>query len=255
MPIHDWTRVSDGTFHAFHNAWITHLQESLNGSALPEPYYALGEQRSGDFGPDVLVLKAEETVAEPESAGVSYGDTQGLVAVAEAPPMVRIAQEAIEDMAFYLTRQRHIAVRHAGDDRVIGLIEIVSKANRHSLDTLNDFADKVIAALRDGIHVLVIDLLPPGRHEPNGIHGFIWERMMAGTYVAPDRQTLTLVSYCSARPVKAWVEPLSVGDSLTQMPLFLTTGHYVPTPLEETYAQAWSGVPSRWKRVIESREP
>ena len=30
MPVHDWTRVSAGTFHAFHNAWITHIQEMLN---------------------------------------------------------------------------------------------------------------------------------------------------------------------------------------------------------------------------------
>jgi len=30
MPMHNWTRVSAGTFHDFHNAWITHIKESLN---------------------------------------------------------------------------------------------------------------------------------------------------------------------------------------------------------------------------------
>lgn len=39
MPVHDWTRVDAGTFHAFHTAWITHLSETLNGGLLPPDYY------------------------------------------------------------------------------------------------------------------------------------------------------------------------------------------------------------------------
>ena len=34
MPVHDWTRVSPGTFHDFHGRWITHLSESLNAGLL-----------------------------------------------------------------------------------------------------------------------------------------------------------------------------------------------------------------------------
>src|SRR5260370_23688552 len=41
MPIHNWTRVEDGTFHHFHTTWITHLSEALNSGILPSPYYAL----------------------------------------------------------------------------------------------------------------------------------------------------------------------------------------------------------------------
>ena len=40
MPVHDWTKVDVGTFHSFHNAWITHLMGKLNGGVLPEGYYA-----------------------------------------------------------------------------------------------------------------------------------------------------------------------------------------------------------------------
>lgn len=252
MPMHDWTRVSAGTFYDFHNAWITHIKEALNEGLLPEPYYALGEQRSGDIGPDVLALKtsAEEDVVDAVGGGA--GDSaNGLVAVAESPPRVRISQEADEDIAFYLRRQRSVVVRHGSGDRIVSLVEIVSRANRHSLETLDDFVDKVVAALREGIHVLVIDPFPPGRHDPNGIHGFVWERLMAGEYEAPDELPLTLVSYTAGHPITAWVEPLAVGCELTAMPLFLTTGHYIPLPLEETYGQSWAGVPRRWQRVIE----
>ncbi|MFK7818877.1 MAG: DUF4058 family protein [Planctomycetaceae bacterium] len=248
MPMHDWTKVSAGTYHDFHNSWITHLKESLNASHLPEPYYALGEQRSGDFGPDVLVLRTNDEDATGGTDSDSVGSD--LVATATTPPRVQIAQEAVEDIVFLLMKQRHISIRHTNDDRAIAIIEIVSPANRHSIETLNDFADKVVSSLRDGIHVMVIDPFAPGRHDPNGIHGFIWERMMAGTFEQPEDLPLTLVSYCSRRRIKAWVDPIKVGAKLTEMPLFLTPDHYVPAPLEESYQKAWAGVPKQWQRVI-----
>ena len=100
MPMHDWTRVSAGTFHDFHNAWITHLKEALHGGLLPPAFYALGEPRTGDLAPDILARPTQDfppTTDEPEAA--SRG-TSGLVAVAEAPPRVRIWQEAADDVVF-----------------------------------------------------------------------------------------------------------------------------------------------------------
>jgi len=35
MPMHDWTRVPNGVFHAFHNTWIGDLQKALNDNLLP----------------------------------------------------------------------------------------------------------------------------------------------------------------------------------------------------------------------------
>lgn len=35
MPIHDWTRVTAGTWHDFHLAWIAELRNVLNGGLLP----------------------------------------------------------------------------------------------------------------------------------------------------------------------------------------------------------------------------
>src|SRR5262245_24661525 len=44
MPVHDWTRVDDGTFHAFHTLWISDNMKALNAGLLPEGCYALAEQ-------------------------------------------------------------------------------------------------------------------------------------------------------------------------------------------------------------------
>ncbi len=65
MAVHDWTRVSPGTFHDFHGRWITHLSESLNAGLLPAGYYALSEQPAEDAWPDVLALEATRIAGSP----------------------------------------------------------------------------------------------------------------------------------------------------------------------------------------------
>ena len=35
MPVHDWTRVDAGTFHAFHTLWIGELMKALNAEGIP----------------------------------------------------------------------------------------------------------------------------------------------------------------------------------------------------------------------------
>ena len=44
MPIHDWTQVDAGTFHAFHTLWIAEIMKALNTGLLPAGYYAMAEQ-------------------------------------------------------------------------------------------------------------------------------------------------------------------------------------------------------------------
>jgi hypothetical protein len=51
--------------------------------------------------------------------------------------------------------------------------------------------------------------------------------------------------------VRAFVEPVAVGDILPEMPLFLKAGGHVPVALESTYQSAWEAVPRRWRSVIE----
>ena len=56
MPIHDWTRVTAGTWHAFHLSWIAEIQLALNGGLLPPDYYAQAEgMEEGDSEPDPAI--------------------------------------------------------------------------------------------------------------------------------------------------------------------------------------------------------
>jgi len=47
------------------------------------------------------------------------------------------------------------------------------------------------------------------------------------------------------------MEPIAVGGSLIDMPLFIAPEFYVMTPLEETYQSAWEAVPAVWRKVLE----
>ena len=54
MPVHDWTLVDAGSFHHFHQRWVSALADVLNERLLPDEYYALAEQESGRCETDVL---------------------------------------------------------------------------------------------------------------------------------------------------------------------------------------------------------
>lgn len=248
MPVHDWTRVEAGMFHDFHNAWITQLRDALNGGLLPPDYYALGEQHAGHLIPDVLTLHTSKPNGAPPLPPV--GPTGGL-ALAEAPPQVRRRLIGIES---YSQRRRSLAIRHVSGHRLIAMVEIISPANKDRLESVQAFAAKTVDALDLGVHVLLIDLLSPGRHEPRGMHAAVWNYFDEEPYDLPVAEPLSLASYSAGPPVRAYVEHLAVGGSLPDMPLFLHAERYVNVPLEATYQAAYRGVPAFWKNVLEGRE-
>ena len=214
MPIHDWTRVEAGIFHSFHNAWITHLGDALNGGLLPPNYYALGEQHAGRFVTDILTLHAS-----PANGG-----------------------------------RRTLAIRHVRGHCLIAMVKIVSPANKDRLESVDEFVAKTVEALDVGVHVLLLDLLPPGRLDPRGLHGAVWNQFDEGPYDLPVAELLTLASFNAGPQVKAFLEHLAVGGTLAEMPLFLHAERYVPVPLEATYQAGYLGVPAFWRNVLEGRE-
>jgi hypothetical protein len=249
MPIHDWKRVTAGTWHAFHVSWIAELQLSLNGGILPADYYAQAEQFAGLIGPDVLTLQMADAPSDGES--VSSAESNGGVAVRVAPPRMRITAET--EMDAYELKRRTLVIRHASGDRIVALLEIVSPGNKASRHALRAFVEKAVAALYHEYHLLIVDLFPPGPRDPNGIHGAIWSEISDDPFVQPNNEPLTLASYSAGTPKRAYVEPTAVGKELIDMPLFLEPEIYVNVPLEATYQAAYRGVPRRWQRVLEGQ--
>ena len=158
MGVHDWTRVDAGTFHDFHNSWIIHLKEALNEGLLPAGYYAMSEQHGRRVIADIMTLQAPVQLPPLPS--------DGGIAVAEAPPRVR---RILSPSAAARTMRRTLTIRHVRQHRIVAIVEIVSPANRDRRDHVEEFAGKVEAALESGIHVVMVDLLPPGPHDPQGM--------------------------------------------------------------------------------------
>ncbi len=252
MPVHDWTRVEAGIFHAFHVAWIPAIQTALNGGLLPPGYYALAEQHAGSFIADLLTLHAGLAALEP--GPLSSQRSAGGTAVAESPPRVRRRQTSAPSA---LTLRRTLAIRHVSGHRLVALLEIVSPANKDRPATVEQFAAKAVDAMDAGVHLLLVDLFPPGPGDPQGMHGVIWQRLAGSDepYDLPADEPLTLASYAAGTQVDVYLEHVAVGAALPEMPLFLHPDRYVNVPLEATYQEAYRGMPGFWRDVLEGREP
>jgi hypothetical protein len=248
MPIHDWTRVFDGAFHASHHSWITFIQESLISGILPPDYYALAEQVAKPTVPHVLTLQTTNGIHDQDQSGDPIG---GAIAVASVPPRVRLS-DRVEPVPF-TRRQKSVVVRHATDDRIIAVIEILSAGNKSSNKELQVFLSKAADFLDRGIHLLLIDLHPRTNRDPEGIHPVIWAEAGGMPQPMPPDKPLTLAAYDAESPRATYVEPVAVGDTLIDMPLFLAPGWYVSVPLEATYQAAFRGVPRQFRAVLEPR--
>ena len=192
------------------------------------------------------------TLQVPERSGrPGPGRHPGAMLLDEAPPKVSRRVVAEPRSAYRLAR-RTLTIRHVSNHRIVALIEILSPGNKDRQRTIEEFVDKVDSAPKLGCHVLVIDLFPPGPHDPRGIHGAIWECYDLQPYALPTEAPLTLASYMANGTPEAFLTHLAVGDPLPEMPVFLDLNEYVPVPLEATYQQAYRGLPAYWRGVIES---
>jgi hypothetical protein len=243
MPVHDWTKVSDGTFHDFHYSWVLEIKRALKRGLLPEGYYVMAEQVGGDLGaPDVLTLQSTSPTHQSEDA------LSGTATLTESPPVVHTRATISRDP--YARMQRTVVIRHTSDDRIVAMIEVLSAGNKSSRHAIRSFLDKAVAALDHGIHLLFVDVHPPGPRDPNGIHRALLNEIGTGDYVLSAEHPRTVAAYIGGPVVDAFVEHFAVGEPIPQMPLFLTSENYVRVPLEATYMAAWEDVPPQYQNVL-----
>jgi hypothetical protein len=121
MPLHDWTRVEASVVHAFHMSWLAQLMQSLNNGLLPEDFYALAEQVSSRFIPDLLTLQETSSHDAPD---LSSGGLALLAPAARATSTLDPSRVALPRL--------QLTIRHISGDRVVAVIEIVSPSNKGS---------------------------------------------------------------------------------------------------------------------------
>jgi Protein of unknown function (DUF4058) len=238
MPIHDWTRVSAGTFHDFHQGWTIEIRNTLNRGVLPEGYYAMADQRVSGPEPDVIALR----LRSPEPKG-------GLI-VAETPPRVRRAARVETEPALYARKANRIVIRHELG-RVVAVIEVVSPGNKDSKHAVASFTTKAVEFIRSGIHFLMFDVFPPGSRDPQGMAQAIWDELAGESLgTRPSDKLRAVAAFDAGDELTAYVDAFAVGDLLPEAPLFLAPGWYVNVPLEQTYMAAWDVTPKPIRDLV-----
>jgi hypothetical protein len=248
MPLHDWTRVPAGLFHHFHQHWTIEIARALNSGVLPQGAVALIEQRSGTREADVL------TVEVPAPPSQYDFEVNGGVAVA-APPTTRIVRRTANER--YAELANRIVIRHHLG-RIISILEVVSPGNKDARPALEDFVEKTVEFLIQGIHVVVVDPFPPTPRDPCGIHKAVWDELVDEPFEFPAGKDRVLVSYNAGYELTAYIEPVGIGDPLPDMPLFLTRNRpqnlHVKVPLEQTYQATWDATPQALRIAVETGE-
>jgi hypothetical protein len=242
MPIHDWTRVDAGTFHDFHRSWTVEICRSLNAGLLPDAYFAMIDQRVSVPEPDIILMDSASTKQPPTRRGSET----------VAPPRLRQLGRTEIEASVYARKADRIVIRHR-HGHVVALIEIVSPGNKQSVAALRSFVAKAVEFLQKDIHLLVVDLFPPTRRDPGGIHQAIWDEVADEPFAErPADKPLTVAAFEVADEFRAYVAPLAVGDVLPDGPLFLQPGLHVPTPLEATYQRSWAVMPAFLRQLVET---
>jgi hypothetical protein len=153
MPMHDWTCVPADIFHAFHHGWISSICTALNRGILPSHNYAMPEQLAADSE----------------------------LAAGAIPEKITTQTEA----EFYRRKKSSVVVRHVSGDQIVAIIEIVSPGNKASKHAVRSFVTKACELLEHHIHLLIVDLFPPGPRDPGGVHGLIWGEVTDEEYRLP----------------------------------------------------------------------
>lgn len=203
-------------WHSFHNAWATYLSSDLN-QRLPEGWFA---EANVQFGVEIDVAALREGEDAPSGTGsCTPGAPTSIVPFAAATDVVEVLVFARE-----------------GGPAVVGAIELVSPANKDRPAQRSAFVAKCEAYLRQGIGLLVVDVVTSRRKD---LHRLLLRRIARGAGPRPGSD-LYAVSY---RPVERdgesslemWERGLSLGEPLPEMPLWLKGWTCVAADLGGTY--------------------
>lgn len=243
MPLHDWSKMSAGHFHAFHTSWLIHMAEFLNDGVLPDGFHALPEQHTEGFITDVTTYEVDPVPRRKKSKD------DGGVAVVEPKSERRVIAKKV------VYPGRHIAIHRTAVPRVVAVIELVSNSNKDRRETVGEFAGKVADYLRMGVHVLVVDILPPSRSTPNGMHAAIWTSLDRDASVESPSESrpFLIASYRAERKPIAYINTIAVNQSLPPGPVYIDSQRFVELPLEESYMETFHRLSKYLKAQLESR--
>lgn len=227
MPLHDWRdeRGWDGV----HLLWLAQLLDWVQ-PRLPPGFRA--------YVGAVPALTLEAGGGKPD---VTVRGWQNPPAPAQAATAALLAPDREPVATFTPDAQRALHVDWHG--QLIAAVELVSPRNKDRLDAQERYARRYIGYLRQGVHLMLVDVLP----RPAGFSfaDAVSDDLGLGE---PPTPSPFAVSYrvgtpvpngdAMGTPVGVWSRPLTVGQPLPELPLALDKDTSVVIDLETTYHQA-----------------
>ena len=238
MPLRDHFRppmTEVRPWEAFHAMWpaaiVRYLRTVLPDGYASGPRVHMGAQVGIDAGvyPE-YVISSEGFVAKDEGDGVATA--------VWSPPLPSVAVEVelpgYDEYAVRIYDERY-------DRQLVAAIKIVSPGNKDRPDSRTDFAAKCAALVRKGVAVSIVDLVTT-RHF--NLYAELMEFLGHDDRTLGDDPPAVYVGTCrwgrkgKRTILEGWPQPMTIGQPLPRIPLWLTETLAVPFDLEVSYEMA-----------------
>jgi len=212
-------------------AWAVAIMGWLNRTLPRGGYIALTDIRTW--------LQAEADVAEyrqDDTEAAIHGRNGAVATLVEAPSALVTFAATFPEEAVIEIRERR------GGRTLVGVIELVSPANKDRATERESFVAKCVAYLRRGIGVVIVDIVTT-RHA--NLHNELMQAIggpepqlmpTTPTYISGYRPVHRRATH--ANEIEAWPYPATVGQLIPAVPLGLRGGPIVLIDLEATYMTA-----------------
>ena len=228
----------DRFWHSFHNGWATYIATDLN-EHLPEGYFA---QPNVQFGIEIDIAAFQgftpslTTSKERDESRLAPSTASWMPSAPTETIPFQIVSDSVE-VQIYSSEEGPV---------LVGAIELVSPANKDRATHRRAFVSKCETYLQQGIGLVIVDIVTNRKanlhnellaHLYTGQSGFLEAELYATAYRLVNR---------SAQPsLDMWNEPLTIGQPLPTMPLWLHSTHCLPLDLNKSYLQT-----CRTQRII-----
>jgi hypothetical protein len=237
MPLRDHFRpplADRRSWEGFHGQWPAMIVIGLN-RRLPQRYVAEPQVHLGS-AIEIDVATYEEDEAASPSAG-ERDNGAGVATAVWAPPKPTLAVATeLPAMDEYEVRVYDARTGH----RLVAAIEIVSPSNKDRPEHRRLFVAKCAALLQNRVSVTIVDLVT---NRTFNLYGDLMDLFgQTDPSLADGPPPLYAVACRWARKEDAWLletwsHPLTLGQPLPTLPLWLADNLAVPLDLEPSYEE------------------
>jgi hypothetical protein len=239
MPLRNHFRPpvsKKSSWEGFHGTWPSKIVDELD-KVLPAEFTAEPRVRLGTYF-EIDVYAYEEEEAFTPSFAASTVEPGGPATATWAPPEPTLAVDAdpSEQYAYEV-----LVYDHSRGRMLVAAVEIVSPANKDRRKNRRAFATKCAALLGQGVCVSIVDLVTTRKFN---LYTDLLEMIEQSDPAFNPSPPATYAVTCRGRKVgdvprfESWAYPLTVGEPLPSLPLWLSDEDAVPLDLESSYEAA-----------------